>query len=321
MSPERRKPQGPCPHLHPHFQTRDIMSSAALAARRAVASPSTQCSASTQTLKHRVIATRRARDSRRASSASASASESAQLLRGRTVANKLADTSLFLIGIMGSGKSTVGASLAKALGYNHLDTDELIKSVTKKTPSELFAEAGESEFRAIESMILAEVAAYKRCVISTGGGIVCEKTNWMHLHNGVTVRLHGDSELLARRVLADGVEKRPLLSGDTSGEEQPTIDSIVAKINALLETRETEVTFDDGWIDERCDDRLCDRRMCARHGSTERAFERCVRRKENFRAFACACGRDVRRRVGKRRTRAHVLGLLRAAARARGRRR
>lgn len=239
MSPERRKPQGPCPHLHPHFQTRDIMSSAALAARRAVASPSTQCSAPTQTLKHRVIATRRARDSRRASSASASASESAQLLRGRTVANKLADTSLFLIGIMGSGKSTVGASLAKALGYNHLDTDELIKSVTKKTPSELFAEAGESEFRAIESMILAEVAAYKRCVISTGGGIVCEKTNWMHLHNGVTVRLHGDSELLARRVLADGVEKRPLLSGDTSGEEQPTIDSIVAKINALLETRET----------------------------------------------------------------------------------
>ena len=117
------------------------MSSAALAARRAVASPSTQCSASTQTLKHRVIATRRARDSRRASSASASASESAQLLRGRAVANKLADTSLFLIGIMGSGKSTVGASLAKALGYNHLDTDELIKSVTKKTPSELFAEA------------------------------------------------------------------------------------------------------------------------------------------------------------------------------------
>jgi shikimate kinase len=61
----------------------------------------------------------------------------------------------------------------------------------------------------------------------------------MHLHNGVTVRLHGDSELLARRVLADGVEKRPLLSGDTGGEEQPTIDSIVAKINALLETRET----------------------------------------------------------------------------------
>ena len=210
MSPERRKPQGPCPHLHPHFQTRDIMSSAALAARRAVASPSTQCSASTQTLKHRVIATRRARDSRRASSASASASESAQLLRGRTVANKLADTSLFLIGIMGSGKSTVGASLAKALGYNHLDTDELIKSVTKKTPSELFAEAGESEFRAIESMILAEVAAYKRCVISTGGGIVCEKTNWMHLHNGVTVRLHGDSELLARRVLADGVDMNSL---------------------------------------------------------------------------------------------------------------
>ena len=66
---------------------------------------------------------------------------------------------------------------------------------------------------------------------------------------------------------------------------------------------------------KRCDDRTCDRRVCARHGSTERAFERCVRRKENFRAFACACGRDVRRRVGKRGNRGRVLGLLSRRAR------
>ena len=166
------------------------------------------------------------------------AEESAQLIRGRAVADKLSDTSVFLIGIMGSGKSTVGASLAKALGYNHLDTDELIKNVTRKTPSELFAEAGEAEFRAIETMILAEVAAYKRCVISTGGGIVCEKKNWMHLHNGVSVRLHGDVELLATHVLADGVETRPLLAGAEDEDEDAKRARVIEKIESLLETRE-----------------------------------------------------------------------------------
>ena len=190
-------------------------------------------------------ASRRARTSvapaRRAAAVvrrASAAEESAQIIRGRAVADKLADTSVFLIGIMGSGKSTVGAALAKALGYNHLDTDELIKSVTKKTPSELFAEAGEAEFRAIETMILAEVAAYKRCVISTGGGIVCEKKNWMHLHNGVSVRLHGDVELLATRVLADGVETRPLLAVTETENEDAKRARVIEKIESLLETRE-----------------------------------------------------------------------------------
>lgn len=113
--------------------------------------------------------------------------------------------------------------------------------MTKKTPAELFAELGESEFRAIESLILAEVAAYKNCVVSTGGGIVCERTNWMHLHNGVTVRLHGENELLAKRVLADGVEKRPLLAseGGESDDESEQMARVVARIEKLLEARES----------------------------------------------------------------------------------
>lgn len=178
---------------------------------------------------------------RRVALAAAADATSAQYLRGRAVADKLVGTSVFLIGIMGTGKSTVGAALAKAMGYKHLDTDELIRGVTKKTPAELFAELGESEFRAIESLILAEVAAYKNCVVSTGGGIVCERTNWMHLHNGVTVRLHGENELLAKRVLADGVEKRPLLAseGGESDDESEQMARVVARIEKLLEARES----------------------------------------------------------------------------------
>jgi shikimate kinase len=168
--------------------------------------------------------------------------DSRQIIRGKAVADKLNDTSLFLIGIMGTGKSTVGAALAKALGYNHLDTDDVIKSVTKKTVAEVFASVGEQEFRALETMILAEVAAYKRCVISTGGGIVCEKTNWMHLHNGVTLRLTADNALLADRLYADGVDKRPLLqesvSENSSGDEAAIKAEIIKKLEALLTTRE-----------------------------------------------------------------------------------
>ena len=181
------------------------------------------------------------RGARRCARCDAAADASARVLRGRAVGEVLCGTSVFLVGIMGTGKSTVGAALAKVMGYNHLDTDELIRGVTKRTPAELFAEAGEEEFRAIESMILAEVAAYKNCVISTGGGIVCERTNWMHLHNGVTVRLHGDVELLATRVLADGVEKRPLLTEGASEEEDEKARRarVIAKIEGLLEKRET----------------------------------------------------------------------------------
>jgi len=200
-------------------------------------------SSSTQSRRPSRVHPPRRRSSSVAVAASASfpqPGDSKQINRGKDVADKLNDTSLFLIGIMGTGKSTVGAALAKTLGYNHLDTDDVIKSVTKKTVAEVFASVGEEEFRALESMILAEVAAYKRCVISTGGGIVCNKTNWMHLHNGVTLRLTADNQLLADRLYADGVEKRPLLRDSGLGVDNETAvkASIVKKLEALLEKRE-----------------------------------------------------------------------------------
>lgn len=169
--------------------------------------------------------------------AASSAERSATMVKGRSVADKLNGTSVFLIGLMGTGKSTTGSALAKAMGYNHLDTDDIIKSVTKKTPAEIFAESGEEEFREIESMILAEVASYKNCVISTGGGIVCVKTNWMHLHNGVTVRLDAAVDVLASRIIADGAASRPAL-GDIDQGEDDAKARVVAKLESLLEARD-----------------------------------------------------------------------------------
>ena len=80
---------------------------------------------------------------------------------------------MFLVGMMGSGKSTVGKMLANILHDCFFDTDAIIEiAALGKTVSEIFAEDGDEAFRDIESSVLSELAAYKNCVISTGGGAV-----------------------------------------------------------------------------------------------------------------------------------------------------
>ena len=62
--------------------------------------------------------------------------------------------------------------------------------------------------------VLKELAPYKQLVVSTGGGAVKDPMNWSYMHNGIVAWLQGEPELLARRVVAEGVEKRPLLYGE-----------------------------------------------------------------------------------------------------------
>ncbi len=62
--------------------------------------------------------------------------------------------------------------------------------------------------------MLKELAPYKNLVVSTGGGAVTNPMNWSYMHNGIVCWLEGPPDLLARRVVAEGVEKRPLLYGD-----------------------------------------------------------------------------------------------------------
>lgn len=67
--------------------------------------------------------------------------------------------------------------------------------------------------------MLKELAPYKNLVVATGGGAVSRPKNWSYMHNGIVAWLQGAPELLARRVVAEGIEKRPLLFGDgVSGE-------------------------------------------------------------------------------------------------------
>jgi shikimate kinase len=116
---------------------------------------------------------------------------------------------LYLIGMMGAGKTTVGKLLAEHLNYRFLDTDVLIQSITKKSINDIFTQDGENQFRTLESQVLDEVSSYTNTVVSTGGGIVLKHLNWSYLHNGLIIWLNAPVELLAKRLKED--DSRPLL--------------------------------------------------------------------------------------------------------------
>ncbi|WP_017326161.1 shikimate kinase [Synechococcus sp. PCC 7336] len=140
--------------------------------------------------------------------------------------DRLRGTSVYLVGMMGAGKSTLGRLLAKELGYGFVDTDAAIEKVAGKSIPDIFAESQEAGFRALESQVLAELSQFPRLVVATGGGIVVRKRNWGELRNGLVVWLDVPAEVLHQRLAADDTP-RPLL-------ETP---DPVATLNALLEQR------------------------------------------------------------------------------------
>ena len=87
------------------------------------------------------------------------------------------DKNLFLIGMMGSWKSTVGRKLAEALDMEFIDTDDAIEEMTEMKITDIFIEFGEKRFREMESAFFIEKAKQSRQIFSTGGGIVLVKKN------------------------------------------------------------------------------------------------------------------------------------------------
>lgn len=122
-------------------------------------------------------------------------------------------TNIFLIGMMGAGKSTVGKLLAQKLGYNFIDTDPLIEQCAGKSIPAIFASDGEDAFRDLEQQILSQVSAHTRLVVATGGGIVMRSLNWSHLHDGIVVWIDVPVDVLHNR-LKTASEQRPLLQTD-----------------------------------------------------------------------------------------------------------
>lgn len=117
---------------------------------------------------------------------------------------------IYLIGFMGSGKTTVSQQLAKKLEVPVFDTDQEIVKLAGKTINEIFAVDGEEKFRDLESEILHSMPLTD-AVVSTGGGIIVSKKNRLFLKGSMNVVfLNADFSIIMERLKDD--DTRPLLS-------------------------------------------------------------------------------------------------------------
>jgi len=117
---------------------------------------------------------------------------------------------IYLIGMMGAGKTTVGKKLARALGLEYADLDHEIESCTGVSVPTIFEIEGETGFRQREAQALGRLSSIPKLVIATGGGVVLSPTNRVHLTaTGLVIYLHAAPELLYARTKND--KGRPLL--------------------------------------------------------------------------------------------------------------
>ena len=139
---------------------------------------------------------------------------------------RLGGRSLYLVGMMGSGKTSTGRPLAERLGYGFVDADAVIEQAAGCTIPEIFEQDGESGFRAIETQVLNAISQRHSLVVATGGGVVTQSPNWGLLHSGIVIWLDVVPEQLMQRLKADSTV-RPLLQTDDPD----------AALNALLNRR------------------------------------------------------------------------------------
>jgi shikimate kinase len=118
-----------------------------------------------------------------------------------------------LVGFMAAGKSTVGAELARLLGWRFLDADREFESATGRSIAEWFRDQGEAAFRVAEAELTARLLETERAILALGGGWAAQPGAFAQVPPGVrTVWLRVSATEAARRALADPVE-RPLLAG------------------------------------------------------------------------------------------------------------
>ncbi|WP_235949732.1 shikimate kinase [Paenibacillus apii] len=138
---------------------------------------------------------------------------------------------LILIGMMGTGKSTVGAILAEELGFELVDLDQVIVRKEGRSIAEIFEKDGEGYFRTLETESLRETLQTGGQVIATGGGVVLAEANReLMLENGIVAALSATAEEIISRVTGDN--NRPLLAGNA--EE---------RVRRILEERKDAYSF------------------------------------------------------------------------------
>lgn len=128
---------------------------------------------------------------------------------------------IYLIGLPGSGKSTLGKKLALQTSYEFVDLDHYIAEQEQAPVSQIFKEKGEAYFRALETKALQQLADRAKLIVATGGGTPCFNNNMgLMKQNGVTVFMDLPVELIEQRLNKAEIAVRPLFAGNVSVAEK-----------------------------------------------------------------------------------------------------
>jgi shikimate kinase len=153
----------------------------------------------------------------------------------------MAKGNIYLVGMMGAGKTTLGRSLAQRLDMEFVDTDRLLVERTGVPVATIFEFEGEAGFRRRESALLAEVAEREGQVVATGGGaIIAEENRRLMRSSGTVVYLRARLESLWERTRHDTT--RPLLS---TPDPRATLESLLSAREPLYREA-AHVTVDTG---------------------------------------------------------------------------
>ncbi len=132
----------------------------------------------------------------------------------------MTDTRIYLVGMPGSGKTTLGRVLATHLHLPFIDLDHYIERKEGKSVRRIFEKTGETWFRKTEALALRSATEeYDQAVIATGGGTPCFEGNMDYINrHGTSIYIQVPITEILARMKAEGVAARPLLAGKTDEE-------------------------------------------------------------------------------------------------------
>ena len=157
-----------------------------------------------------------------------------------TLRQRLGGRSLYLVGMMGSGKTSTGRPLAEKLGYGFVDADAVIEQVAGCTISKIFERDGEEEFRSLETQVMRSISERHSLVVATGGGVVTRTENWGMMHQGIVIWLDVERRQLLQRLQNDSTQRPLLLTGDPAD----TLDEILKQRRPLYDEADLTVVIE-----------------------------------------------------------------------------
>ena len=190
------------------------------------------------------------------------------------------EANIFLMGLCGSAKTTVGLHLAQILGLGFLDLDRWVEVAEQKKISAIFTHFGESRFRVLESEAVSQLKTIKNHVIALGGGAVLDKRNWEIIRRkGTTVWLNPSLDEIAKRLIrtTEDLAKRPLFADllDQSYSEVSLKAAVVERLSKqaderFLRYREAQLICNDSYLTPSEMSRWIALRLTAKNATRER---------------------------------------------------